>query len=76
MNFIRALQHAIIGYGIRRANWPKDVALYYDANQEALCYSKTTITRSGQDMAPYLVWRPSDAELVVCWRESDWVVLV
>jgi hypothetical protein len=27
MNFIQAVQHGSIGYGIRRAIWPKDVIL-------------------------------------------------
>ena len=30
MNFLKALQHAFIGYGIRRKAWREEAILYFD----------------------------------------------
>jgi hypothetical protein len=36
MTLLQALQHAFIGYGIRRACWPEDSLLKFDMEREAL----------------------------------------
>lgn len=42
MNFIQAVQHATIGYGIRRADWTSDAILYMEPKTlgPALCWVK------------------------------------
>jgi hypothetical protein len=41
MNFYKALQHAFIGYGIRRKPWSDNVILYYDHEKEDLRYTNS-----------------------------------
>jgi hypothetical protein len=36
MNFLKALQHAFIGYGIRRKSWDEKAVLYFNYDKDSL----------------------------------------
>jgi hypothetical protein len=47
MNFYGAIQHASIGYGVRRKQWAENSILFFDHDKCQLCWLNATYVENG-----------------------------
>lgn len=74
MSFLIALQHAFIGYGIRRKCWAEDVYLWWNHDRQALYEVNKlfTIGATAEKKKEGVEWLGQGAILDAAWQGNDW----
>jgi hypothetical protein len=71
MNFLKALQHAFIGYGIRRKSWDEKAVLYFNYDKDSLHFLASFNDGFGYVQADEQ-WEPNGLTIAESFLATDW----